>query len=320
MMIKVCRVLICLVLVLIVCLGAGCGNKQEQEASSNSNKHVLVDYKGNKVTLKEKPQRIASMSISTDEIIINLVAPERIAAVSYLADDPGISSVTELVKAVKGRVTTTSGEAMVGMGVDLVIVPDWYKPEQIKTYQDLQLPIYVYKTPSTIAEVEDCIMELGKAVGEEQKAAKLVKGMEQRLKALRNKLGNIPEEKRKRVISGSSYGFYYSEKTSFRDFARLAQAKDATLELKAMKPGLLSQETIIKLDPDAVILSDWDGKDKKATDARDEFYKNPAYSSMKAVKNKDIHMLQGKYLLGLSSYSVGAIEEMARALYPECFK
>ena len=35
-----------------------------------------------------KPQRIVSLNLCTDQLLLQLVEPERIAALTYLSDDP----------------------------------------------------------------------------------------------------------------------------------------------------------------------------------------------------------------------------------------
>ena len=79
--------LLCLSILLIV---AGCSSDSAQKSKSTA-AYTVTDSQGHKLYFKEKPQRIISMSISTDEILIDLVPSSRIAAFSRLVDDPGIS-------------------------------------------------------------------------------------------------------------------------------------------------------------------------------------------------------------------------------------
>lgn len=89
---------ICVIIACCSCLG--CGNDKPE----NNGTRVVKDAKGYEVKVPAHPMRIVSFSISCDEILLGLVEPERIASVSYLCDDAGISHVVEKSKAVKERI------------------------------------------------------------------------------------------------------------------------------------------------------------------------------------------------------------------------
>ncbi len=55
---------------------------------------TVTDDGGTPVTLAAKPVRIASLTMFTDEVLLDLVDPSRIVAVTTFAADPAISNVT----------------------------------------------------------------------------------------------------------------------------------------------------------------------------------------------------------------------------------
>ena len=85
----------CLILILIIL--PGCNNeKGDSSVQNNKNKpssYTVTDDTGLTLQFSEKPKRIVSYSISTDEILLALVEPQRIIALSRLVDDPGVSSM-----------------------------------------------------------------------------------------------------------------------------------------------------------------------------------------------------------------------------------
>ena len=87
-------------LMFLVC--SGCGIKAESD--KNKVAYSVTDVTGTVIEFSEKPKRIVSMGIGSDEILLKLVEPERIAALTYLADDAGISSVSVKAQVIKGRV------------------------------------------------------------------------------------------------------------------------------------------------------------------------------------------------------------------------
>ena len=57
--------------------------------------YTVTDIEGTVVDFPAPPQRIVTLSMSTDETMLGLVEPERIVAVNGLLDDPVSSNVKE---------------------------------------------------------------------------------------------------------------------------------------------------------------------------------------------------------------------------------
>lgn len=119
----------CIVLILFVfaCILEGCASTRDDVNTTTLNTgYDVVDSTGTKMHFTKKPERIVSLTISTDEILLELVAVERIAALTYLVDDPGISNAVEKSKKVSARLDGNSAEAILALKPDLVIVADFF--------------------------------------------------------------------------------------------------------------------------------------------------------------------------------------------------
>ena len=112
--------LVCLLLCLLL---AGCGPQEKNTADSGKVLYTVTDATGTKLSFSEKPQRIVSLNVSADEILLDMVDSKRLAALSLLADDPGICSAGDKVKSVKGRAQGSNLESVLAMQPDLVIIP-----------------------------------------------------------------------------------------------------------------------------------------------------------------------------------------------------
>ena len=303
--------LLCLSLLLVI---TGCGREAAQQHSDTA--YTVTDSQGHKLDFKEKPQRIISMSISTDEILIDLVPSSRIAAFSRLVDDPGISNIVERAQSVGSRVDGQSSEAIMALHPDLILIPDFVKPEVIQSLRDMNLQVYVYKTPKSFEDVRECIRFLGGAVGEKERGEMMVTAMDEHLKKVQEKIGNIPWEKRKRIVFMRSNGAYYSPEASFNDVCKYAQVRNALEELHYDKPGIVNQEAVVQLNPDVFVLPGWnyDGQhDPKQME--EELLNNPGYQTTDAVKNRKVYTVPAKHVLCVSQYIVNAVEDLADAVY-----
>lgn len=304
--------LLCLSLLLIV---AGCSSDDAQKLNS-ATAYTVTDSQGHKLYFKEKPQRIISMSISTDEILIDLVPASRITAFSRLVDDPGISNVVERAQSVGSRVDGQSSEAIMALHPDLVLIPDFVKPEVIQSLRDMNLQIYVYRTPKSMEDVRQCIRFLAEAVGEKERGEMMVTAMDEHLKKVQEKIGIIPKEKQKRLVFIRSNGAYYSPQASFNDVCKYAKVRNALDELHYDKAGFVNQEAVVQLNPDVFLLAGWnyDGQhDPKQMEK--ELLNNPGYLTTDAVKNKRVYTVPAKHVLSVSQYIVNAVEDLANAVY-----
>lgn len=295
--------------------GAGEGSRVDAPVT-----RTVVDVQGQSVKLREKPQRIVSCSISTDEILLEMVDASRIAALSVLVDDPGISNLAAAASGIGTRVDLHSVEPILAVQPDLILVPDFVKPEIIQSLRDLSVPVFVYRTPKTVEEVKCVIKQFAYVTGEEVRGQAMVAEMDRRLAAVTEKVGQIPVAERKRVILIRANGAYFSPKNSISDICRLAGVEDATQELAYGQPMPIPQEAIVRLNPDIFFVPNWnyDGRHDPDLLIR-SIVENPSYQTTNAVRRGEVKKLHGSYILSLSQYIVDAVEEVARLSYPEMF-
>lgn len=311
------KILLCLLTLFLLCsmLVTGCTRKKA-EPENKKIMYSVTDASGYKLNFTSKPQRIISLSVSTDEILMDLVPNERIVALTKYVDDAGISNVVEQAKKVKGRVRDTNPEAILAMKPDLVILPDFTSSDTIQSLREMRVAVYVYQTPYDLAGIRACIKELGQVVGEEQAAEAILAQMDAKLASVKDKLGEIPMDKQKRVVFMSEKGAYYSPRHSFNDICAHAQVRNALAELQFSKPVTVAQEEIVRLNPDAFVLSGWINKDEQEPAAVAHNLRHDAsFSSVKAVQNNAIYTLPAKHLLSLSQYVVEASADLAAAVY-----
>ena len=249
-----------------------------------------------------------------------LVKPERIAALSRLVDDPGVSSIVEEAKHVPNRVQGNSMENVLTFKPDLVIIPDFHPPEMLQSARELGLKVYIYKTPSDIKGVKRSIRQIAALTGEKEKGEAVIAKMEARIQQVQQRLANIPASQRKRVIQLRSEGAFYAPDNSFGDVCRHAGVSDATLELKYPSAMEITQEKVVELNPDIIFVPDWDYDGKHNPDGeRRKILNNPSYRGMKAVQQGKVYTISGALVLTVSQYIADAVEEVAKMSYPEVF-
>ncbi len=306
-----------LLVALVLVLG-NCAGKQLTTPEKNA-AYEVTDSTGHLIRLAQKPQRVVSLSLGTDEILLGLLPPERIAAVTYLAADPGISSSAEEAKAVAVKIRDNT-EAVIGLQPDLVLIADWMKPELSQTLRDAGLNVYVYKTPYSINEIKSVINELALVLGEGAKGREIVAAMDQTLNAVSLAIKTIPPERRQKVIALSFMGAFGCKGSLFDDMCSNAGVINGAAEAGLEKNMTLSKEQIVKADPDFLLLPNWNYDGKKDIEGfRKSVQNDPALQTVKAVREKRLLEIPDCHLYCVSQHAAEGIKEIALLAYPEAF-
>ena len=146
----------CIFIILLVLISlVGC--KPEGEKAATSDSYTVTDIQGTTVTIPAKPKRILTMSMSTDEMMLGLVEPERMVAVNSLLDDPSSSNMVELGKQVPTKIKYPSVEEIAALQPDLVIEPDWGDLSRVAALRDLGIPVVVCKGPKNLQDIKEIL-------------------------------------------------------------------------------------------------------------------------------------------------------------------
>lgn len=311
-----------MMMVLFALLLAGCG-PQEQAKDDGSGKtlYTVQDATGTELRFSKKPQRIVSLNVSTDEILLELLAEdtERLVALSRLADDDGICAAGEKVKLVKGRAESTNLEAVLSYQPDLVIVPD-YSMEPVRGLRSAGLKVYVCHTPDNMTDILHFVRELGSAIGEEARGKAMADDLQKKLDDIRARALLASDGKQKKVLAMSFTG-PLGMKGTFSDVCHYAGVRNALEGVDIPYQSNLSEEKMLELNPDIILTPSWDySKKGDPDDFRRRILENPTYKDMNAVKNNEVVKFHDNYLYSTSQYAVKAVEELAQLAYPEAFK
>ena len=259
-----------------------------------------------------KARRVVSVNVGTDEILLSLLPPERIVAVTPLADDPTISSVTELAKAVPGRVTLST-ERILALEPDLLVVPPYTRREVLVQLEEGGMEILRIPDCWSVDDIRVHLRFLGEALGEPERAEALVAEMDGVLEGVRKRTDGLP---RPRVLFVGINGDTMGKGTNFDLFVEAAGGINVAAEAGIVGRGLLPLEKGLVLDPDILLVSSYRGGRKAKGMALDE---DPAWDSFRAVREGRVFTLNGAHLLSTSHHATKTAEDLARILHPECY-
>ncbi|TCS81398.1 ABC transporter substrate-binding protein [Pectinatus cerevisiiphilus] len=298
---------------------AGCAPKTAPEKSAQS-AYSVVDSHGTKVDFAKKPQKVITLSMSTDEIVLGLVKPDKLIAVNYLLDDPVSSNIPELAQQIPTKIKDPSAEEIFAMKPDLVIIPDWNNIEIADNLRDLGLNVVIVPGAKNIDEVKTSIQLIADSLGEHEKGTALIALMDNKISEIQDKVAKIPQADRKKVVILSLMPGYGGIGSSFDDLCKYAGVTNGMAEAGLQNGQAISKEELVKINPDVLFLPSYTDHDSIDAKARDEKYlDDPALQVINAVKNNQLIYPREGYLYSVSQNIVFGIQEIDRCVYGSDF-
>jgi iron complex transport system substrate-binding protein len=283
---------------------------------------TVTDDGGSSVTVAAKPVRIVSLTMFTDEVLLELVEPARIIAVTAFAADPAISNVTAKAEGIPHKLAMNV-EVLVSLKPDLLFVANWTEADKVKQLRDAGITVYLTSTGVTVDGIKARIARVGQLVGESAKAAKLLAGMDARLDAVQKRLAKVPADRHLSVVDYTVWGSAQGKGSSWDEIVRRAGLVNGVGNIAADDWGQvpLSKEKLLEIDPDILILPGWTFDDPKG--AETFFAKttaDPVLKALKAVRNDRAYRMPESLKTATSQYLADAVEWLARTAYPEQFR
>ena len=271
---------------------------------------AIVNAKG---VQAKKYNHIVSLTLSGDEMLLGLVPENRIAGLSgKINEDKEISNIVD--KAKKFPKVEGNEEVLMSLEPDLIIVADWLSKRITDIGAITGAKVYFYKTPNSYEEQKKLIRELANLVEEKENGEKLIKNMDDRLKALQNKITKNYKGAKPRILMYTSFGTTSGKNTTFNDMVKLINGVNVVAEAGIDGFKDISKEKVIELNPDIIIVpiaKKYDNVNKISK----LFFEDPSFKNVKAIKNKKVYFIQYKDITPTSQYMINSIEELAKVVY-----
>ena len=261
----------------------------------------------------KKYNRIVSLTLSGDEMLLGLVPENRIAGLSgKINEDKEISNIVD--KAKKFPKVEGNEEVLMSLEPDLIIVADWLSKRITDIGAITGAKVYFYKTPNSYEEQKKLIRDLANLVEEKENGEKLIKNMDNRLKVLQNKIAKNYKGAKPKILMYTSFGTTSGKNTTFNDMVKLINGVNVVAEAGIDGFKDISKEKIIELNPDIIIVpiaKKYDNINKISK----LFFEDPSFKNVKAIKNKKVYFIQYKDITPTSQYMINSIEELAKVVY-----
>lgn len=199
----------------------------------------------------EKPSRIVSMNLCTDELLVRLAEPERIAAITYFSADTGVSNIS--AEASRFHLIRSQAEEVMSLNPDLVFAGQFTERSTVALLRQLGYPVYLLELPRDFEGIRKNIRELARLVGEEARGRQLIQAMDAALAGL----PPAPEGTARAIFY--QRGGYTPGAETFEDaILRAAGAENISATNGIRHYGILSLEKLIAESPDLIVFSEFD--------------------------------------------------------------
>lgn len=264
------------------------------------------------ILLAYQYNRVASLTLSGDEIILSLIEDERIVGLSgKINEDKDVSNVYE--KAKNFPKIENNIETLISLEPDFVVVADWTKKELSLQAKEIGAEVFVYKTPKNFDEQKELILELSEILEEREKGKNIILDMDTRLQNLQEKIKKIKKHTPK-IMLYTSFETTTGKDTTFDNMIELIGGENLAKTIGIVGEQKISKEKIIEMNPEIIIVPLWSNH----IDSEEfiNFIKNDeSLKNIQAVKNGKIYPILYKNITPTSQYMIDGIEELGNIIY-----
>jgi iron complex transport system substrate-binding protein len=132
--------------------------------------------------LTAKPQRIVSLNLCTDQMLMQMVERDRIRAITYLASDSRSSAMVEESRGLP--VTLAVAEEVIDMRPDLVLAGTFSARETVALLKRLGYNVVEFEPEGDFPSIIANVRKMAEAVGEPERGEAMVREIEDALAAV----------------------------------------------------------------------------------------------------------------------------------------
>jgi iron complex transport system substrate-binding protein len=137
---------------------------------------------------QQRPQRIVSMNLCTDELLMRIVDPSRIASITYLSRQPLNAPLGLDDTIAKIRVNHGLAEEVLMSKPDLIVTGSFSTMAATSLLRGLGQNIVTFDPEADFDDMRANIRKMGEAVGEPQRAEQVIADFDARLAELQAQL------------------------------------------------------------------------------------------------------------------------------------
>jgi len=274
---------------------------------SSAQAGVMVDETGRRMNVPPHPRRIVSLAPDITEILFALGLEKEIVGVSQFSDYPAAARTKPKV----GSYVNLSLERILGLHPDLIIgTTSGNRRDSVDKLEKAGIPVYV-TNPEKFSDILRTLVNIGRITGKDAAARQLAGQM--RKKAERIAFLTAGCRKPKVFVQIDSNPLVsVGRNTVYSELIAMAGGRNIADHAPSKYPRY-SMETLIKEQPEVILLSSMNGKSSRK--AIRDFWNR--WQDIPAVRNQRIYVVDSDLTDRFSPRIVQGLEEIAGILHPE---
>jgi len=308
------------IFVLLVSLGACAATTTTKTTSSNnSDKSVtaagetkypftIKDSYGRSIIIEKAPKTIISVATNVTETVFALEAQKELIGrtdyCNYPEDAKNIQSI--------GGLDSPNMEKIAELKPDLVIASVMLTKEADAKLASLNIKVVVLSDNTSLKDVYANIINIGKIVNANNKAATLVQDMKKKVSEVTAKVKGKTKPSVYYVVSYGKAGNWTAGSGTFiNDLIQMAGGTNAASDVVSFKD--YSMEKLIEKDPNIIICP-------KYYDTKKGILATDGYKDLTAIKKDKLFEIDNNMIDIMGPRVADGLEAMAKIIHPEAFK
>jgi iron complex transport system substrate-binding protein len=251
------------------------------------------------------PRRVASMNLTSDEVLVEILPAGRLVAVTRFADEKGTSNILGRVPPDVARFPRADLERLVALKPDLVVVSQFTVADVLRQIEQSGIRWHRIEGLESLAGIRESILALGRVVGEEAAARALAAQYDARLAAL----GRLLQGARRPRVLYWATPYTAGANSTIGAIIEGGGGENVgrTLGLEGIAP--LGAERAFLADPDVVLVGE-------SFESVDSLRQHPLLGKLRAVREGHVVSMPGELLVTLSHHAAESCWYLASKLHP----
>ena len=297
--------ILALIMTLSIFVLSGCSSQTDR---------MVTDREGTEVNIPTKIEKIISTAPSNTEVLMALGLGDKLVAIDkYSTDIEGIN--TELPQI---DFLNPDAETIIGLEPDIVIASGHNKTGSVedpfKAISEAGIPVVYIPSSDSIDGIYKDIEFIADVVNERSKGKEIVDDMKAQVEEIKAIGDTITDKKSVYFeISPAPYLSSFGKYTFLHERIEIIGAKN----IFENEEGWVSPtaEAIIDANPDVIITNA--GYMENPTE---EIKSRDAWENINAIKNNEVYLVDQNASSRPSQNVIKALEQMAKAVYPEHYE
>lgn len=218
------------------------------------------------------PQRIVSVNVCADLLVLALVPKGRIASISFLASEPALSPLAELAKGIPAN--RGGAEEVLSFEPDLVLAGRHTTRATAALLRRLGYPVLELEVPESLDAAREQIRDVALALGAPEAGQRMIARLDSRVSAARPRSGTD----RPLAVLYRANGFTAGPRSLPGSLVEAAGFDNLAGRAGIRHWGILPLETLLLANPSVLIL---DGDDDASPALATQTLAHPALSHLR---------------------------------------